>query len=76
MEIGRPRDDSAVSCDLYTLAVAPSWRLRHFFFFFGGWWKYIGFAGLWFSYHSFFLLVRPIPFFSGGFFPAISLGFG
>lgn len=80
MEMGRPRDDSVVSCDLYTLAVAPLWLLRLFFlFFFGGWRKYmvllvVGFlitisfcgSGLFF----FFL------FFPGGFFPAISLGSG
>lgn len=41
MEIGRPREDLVVSCDLYTLAAAPSWLLRYSCSFFGGWRKYI-----------------------------------
>lgn len=41
MEIGRPREDLVVSCDLYTLAAAPPWLLRYFCSFFGGWRKYM-----------------------------------
>lgn len=70
MGIRRPRDDSVVSCDLYTLVVAPSWLLRHFFssFMAGG-------GNTWsFGFFHQFLFAGQVSFFPGGFFPAISLG--
>lgn len=76
MGIGRPRDDSVVSCDLYTLAVAPFWLLRHFFLLMAGGgntWSFGFFLCKQSSFCWSGLLVF-LSLFLGGFFPAISLG--